>query len=88
MCKNSLHRIFNEFCRLLFINLLKKSLDDLAEKQYHTFVQKVTLDDWNSFLKNNTKWQIIYQYDIYNTVDIKCSLDDALYNICQGLGLN
>ena len=71
----------------LFINLLKTSLDDLLSKNYKTFMQKVVVDEWEIFLKKNTDWNIVNEDKNNNTIDISCSLDKAMMNICKGLGL-
>ena len=72
----------------LFINLLVKSIDDLLIRKYKIFIQKVTLNDWNEFLKLNEKWTIVKIDNITETVDISCPLDKAVENICEGFGIN
>lgn len=70
----------------LFINLLNSSLEDLIDKKYKVFIQKVPIEDWETVLHNNKEWEIISKDTINQTLDIKCDLDRAMKNICIGLG--
>jgi hypothetical protein len=67
--------------------LLKNGIDESIKNGYKYFNQLVTIDDFNTCLKNNNKWKIIKTDIILSTYIIECDLIDALECICNGFGI-
>ena len=69
--------------------LLRVSIDSLKKKNYKKILQKVYVDDWNKYLKDDN-WKIrssVQDNDI-NCHIIECDIDDALGCIARGLGFS
>jgi hypothetical protein len=70
----------------LFVSLLRSSFDDLNEKGYKKFRQRVTQEDWNLYLKTDKEWTVIESDVFTGTNIIECSLGSAVGCICRGFG--
>jgi hypothetical protein len=70
----------------LFFLLLKNTVNDLISKNYKFAVQTVSTDDWDKFLKENKKWEIVSTNNV-STI-IKCNLSDAIECITKGFGID
>ena len=72
-----------------FFVLLRTSIDFLKINNYKNIIQTIRENDWNSFLSKNTKWRIRskMEYTGINYIIIECEIDDALYCISNGLGV-
>jgi hypothetical protein len=73
----------------MFVNLLTFSINDIISKnKYKYFVQKVLIEDWNEHLKSLKTWTLLEENLYLGTVDIICPIENAIHNICSGLGWN
>ena len=70
-----------------FLSLLRLSIDKLKEEQVTHIIQNITQDEWETYLKGKTSWNIIETDNKYNIHTIKCSIDDYLENYGVGIGL-
>jgi len=74
----------------IFCIILRHTIDFLTEIGCKKLAQLVTQDDWDQILCYD-KWEI---NNIVNSIDsaiyyhIECDINDALFNIGKGLGLN
>lgn len=74
----------------IFCIILRHSIDFLESKGCKKLLQLVNCDDWNEYLLHD-KWEITNSFqniDAKKYYHIQCNIEDALYNIGKGLGLN
>ncbi len=73
-------------CVKAFMALLRRSIDDLSQKNVTKVRQCVYRQEWAAFLENKTTWTIIS--DAHNGVyEIECNIDDFLHNYGVGIGI-
>jgi hypothetical protein len=70
-----------------FVNILRLSYEELKKRNIKYVIQTVTLDDWENILKNVTTWTIVSHDNKYELYDVRCDIDDFLFNIGKSLGL-
>jgi hypothetical protein len=69
-----------------FFVLLRTSIDQFVKDGYQTFVQSVSKEDWEAFLKSDEHWKIKEDTGYY--LIIECNLDNAIGCISRGLGID
>ena len=71
-----------------FLALLRSSVEQLKRDEGVThIIQTVGNDEWTTYLKDKTSWQIIKIDPKYRLCTIKCSIDDYLENYGVAIGL-
>jgi len=58
-----------------FVILLKSSFATMKKNGCIAYRQTVSTHDWENFLRNDTNWKIIKQYE--DIVTIECDIDSA-----------
>jgi len=69
----------------LFVMLLKDSFQKMKDKGCKIYKQYVSADEWESFLKNISGWEVLLHHDNDNVILIACTIDDAPTCIVNGL---
>jgi hypothetical protein len=72
----------------IFLITLKKAINDFINKGLDTVQQRVTYDDWNNYLKKDTRWAILNHDKLTQTYVIMCKTADALDCIANGFGIS
>jgi len=68
-----------------FVHLLRKSIDTLDSKGITTIQQYVSPHDWDSFLKNETTFEIVERLD--DSILVTCPIGTCLENMGKGMGI-
>lgn len=76
--------LFDESFIVLYLLGLKTVFMDEKLNGIDKFVQTVELEEWNTYLKKNEKWNLIETNKYFNTCYISCDVKEALFCISEG----
>ncbi len=70
-----------------FFSLVRDSIDTLKNQGISKIRQMVTYDDYNNFLKDKTKWNLVFDDKMHDCYLLECPIDDFIFNFSKGHGL-
>lgn|SRR5690606_26738338 len=76
---------YDEKIPKMFFFVLRDSIEDLEKKGYTKICQKVSREEYDECLKDNKKWQIIYEDK--TGMLIECNIEDSLECIAMGFSV-
>ena len=71
----------------IFLLTLKKAINDFITMGYTTVQQRVSNYDWDNYLKQDDRWNVITKDKYTDTYIISCNILDALDCIAFGFGI-
>jgi len=71
----------------IFLLTLKISIDDLKKNNVKKVLQKVTIKEWNEYLKNEKNWNLKELNNNLEYCIIECDIENIFNCIIKGFGI-